>query len=73
MKVVGQMVLHYGRPYIAAAIQSVIDSVDAVEDTAMIAAFEHERPNITEKIFKGLRLHDRGIGLRGPQRTPLSG
>lgn len=44
--------------------QAAIDSVHGVEDTAMIAAFEHERSLITERIFKGLGLHDRTRGRR---------
>ncbi len=54
--------------------QAVIDSVHGVEDTAMIAAFEHERSLITEKIFKGLGLHDRGIAselIRNVQQSTL--
>ena len=54
--------------------QAVIDSVHGVEDTAMIAAFVHERSNITTKIFQGLGLHDRGIAselIRNVQQSTL--
>jgi CRISPR-associated endonuclease/helicase Cas3 len=54
--------------------QSVIDSVHGIEDTEMIAAFEHERSLITGKIFKGLGEHDRGIAselIRNVQQSTL--